>query len=94
MARPLTRRLAAAGFATVLAVAGSTLTPSASLADAHENACPELTQAKYPFIQCTANEHGGVTLSIPEQPAPLECHMRLNTGGCAASPEPWWHVFP
>jgi hypothetical protein len=97
----MARILTVLGISMLLAIAGAALTATTAAADAHEgeveaNACPELTQVKYPFITCTANESGGVTLSIPGQPAPLECYMRLTntTGECAASPEPWWHIFP
>ena len=31
-------------------------------------ACPALTQIKYPFITCEANEYGGTTLRLPDQP--------------------------
>jgi hypothetical protein len=60
-------------------------------------ACPALTQIKYPFLSCTPNAYGGVTLSMPGQPAPLECHLRAVSGECAADPSPWGlgiHVGP
>jgi hypothetical protein len=58
------------------------------------NSCPALTRAKYPFIECSSNEYGGVTLSMPGQPAPVECHLRLANGDCAASPEVWRLAIP
>ena len=60
-----------------IAVAG----PAKASAD---GACPALTAIKYPFIECRKNEHGGIALSIPGQPAPPECNYRLPHGECAA----------
>lgn len=89
MACSMIRILAVVGCTALLAVAGSLLTASTAAAADDANACPALTQVKYPFITCAANEHGGVTLSIPGQPAPLACHLLLGNGACAASEKPW-----
>jgi hypothetical protein len=90
MARTTIRTLAALGCSTLLAIAGSLLTASVALAaEDAANSCPALTQAKYPFIECASNEYGGVTLSIPGQPAPMACNLRLANGDCAASTELW-----
>jgi hypothetical protein len=51
--------------------------------------CPALTSVKYPFIRCSENEYGGLTLTIPGQPAPLACNMLLPDGECAAGPYEW-----
>ncbi len=53
------------------------------------DACPELTAIKYPWITCLENEYGGVTLMLPEQPAPPECHWLMPDGECAASEHEW-----
>ena len=51
--------------------------------------CPKLTQIKYPWATCQPNAWGGVSLSVPDQPAPLECRLRLPNGRCAADAEAW-----
>ena len=91
MARTTIRTLAALACSTLLAIAGSLLTASTAAADHHEgaNACPELTQTKYPFVTCTPNDYGGVALSIPGLPAPLVCHLLVDNGDCAASFDVW-----
>ena len=81
--------LLAAGSASAL----DDLSPQA-LKPTAGNACPALTQVKYPWLTCTANAYGGVTLSAPSEPAPLECHLRYRDGTCAASPEPWPLIAP
>jgi hypothetical protein len=86
MARPTPSILASVCW---LAIAGATLAAFPAAAQDATNTCPALTRAKYPFIQCSSNEYGGVTLSIPGQPAPDECNLRLADGECAASPEVW-----
>jgi hypothetical protein len=83
----------AAATALALAAAGSAgalegLSP-AQVSAAEGGACPALTQIKYPWISCQANEYGGVTLSSPSLQAPLACYLRLADGTCAASPEAW-----
>ena len=87
-AAPLLAAGALAFAAPALAV--DTIDPQAPA----DGACPALIAAKYPWIECTEDEHGGVKLSVADQPAPLECHMRLRDGRCAAGPEPWWDVNP
>ena len=74
-----------------LAIAGSSLLASAVAAE--DNACPNLTQAKYPFLTCEPNTYGGVTLRMSGYTPPLECHLRVPSGECAASPEPWRPPF-
>jgi len=74
-----------------LAIAGSSLLASAVAAE--DNACPKLTQAKYPFLTCEPNTYGGVTLRMSGYTPPLECHLRVPSGECAASPEPWRPPF-
>ena len=56
-----------------------------------EGACPALTQIKYPWVTCSANSHGGVTLTAG-QPAPLACRLTLDSGACAADPNPWYRA--
>ena len=75
-----------------LAIAGTTLL--ASVAAAEDNACPKLTQTKYPFLTCEPNDYGGVTLRMPGYTPPLACHQRMPDGECAASPEPWQLPIP
>ena len=100
---PRTRLLSnlcrAAAFAIALAgIAGAAgalddLIPG-RVAAAEGDACPALTQIKYPFISCEANEYGGTTLRLPGQPAPLVCHLRLADGSCGASPQEWQLDMP
>jgi hypothetical protein len=84
--------LAVAGFAVPVAALDD-LTPTA-IEEQGGDVCPALTAIKYPWLSCRANEFGGTTLSLPSQPAPLKCHLKLRNGECAASPKPWWPVFP
>lgn len=88
ISRPFFALVAAAG----IALAGSALLATSASAD--ENACPKLTQAKYPFLTCEPNAYGGVTLRMPGYKAPLECHQRMPDGECAASPQPWQYPIP
>jgi hypothetical protein len=85
----------------VTLLVGGLAAPAAALDDisptamgSEGSACPTLTSVKYPWLGCTANEFGGVTLSLPGQPAPLECRMRLPSGECAASPNEWRFEMP
>lgn len=81
--------LLAAGSASAL----EDLSPGSVPATA-AGSCPALTQIKYPWITCQGNEYGGVSLSVPSEPAPLACHLRLRDGACAASPEEWIFQIP
>ena len=81
--------LLAAGSASAL----EDLSPGA-LKAAPGDACPALTQIKYPWLTCQANEFGGVSLSAPGEAAPLVCHLRLRDGRCAASPNDWHFIVP
>ena len=81
------RTLAVLTASAGLAIAGASLLASAVAAE--DNACPKLTQAKYPFLTCEPNTHGGVTLRMSGHTPPLACHLRRPNGECAASPEPW-----
>ena len=54
-----------------------------------QSSCPELTQIKYPWATCQPTAWGGVSLGASNQPAPLECRLRLPNGDCAAAPEVW-----
>jgi hypothetical protein len=74
------------------AMALDTISPSAVSAATGD--CPVLTGIKYPWISCEANEHGGVTLALPSQPAPKACNLRLADGECAASPREWQLDMP
>ena len=58
-----------------------------------QSSCPELTQIKYPWATCQPNAWGGVSLGASNQPAPLECRLRLPNGVCAAAPEPWAQTY-
>lgn len=82
--------VAAVGLLMAVGVGGAasaleTLEPSS----ASTGECPALTAVKYPFVTCEENQYGGLTLSIPDQPAPKECNMKLPDGGCAAGPYEW-----
>ena len=97
--RKMIRTLATLTAFVGLAVGGGSLL--ASVASAEETECPELTQTKYPFLTCDSNAHGGVTLRLAGHATPLECHLRMPDGICAASPEVWrmpspeiWRLTP
>jgi hypothetical protein len=78
----------AVGALASTATALETLSPAEVKAPVGD-ACPELTAVKYPWVTCRANEHGGVTLLLPSQPAPRECNWRMPDGSCAASEREW-----
>lgn len=93
----LTTRKTIRALALLAVVAGLALLGSigmASVASAEDDACPKLTQTKYPFLTCEPNAYGGVTLRMPGHEAPLECHQRMPDGDCAASPWPWLLPIP
>ena len=99
--------LAAALWATLLGIAvlgiAGPAAPAAALDDiaiggaeasaASQTGCPKLTQIKYPWATCQPNAWGGVSLSVPDQPAPLECRLRLPNGQCAAAAEAWAPIY-
>ena len=78
---------------SVPAAALDTISPAAVEA-ASGGDCPALTAIKYPWLGCKTNAHGGVTLLLPSQPAPVACHLRWADGECAASPRPWQLDMP
>ena len=90
--RKMIRTLAVLTAFVGLAIAGGSLL--ASVASAEDNACPKLTQTKYPFLTCEPNAYGGVTLRLPGHTPPLECHQRMPDGDCAASPWIWQLPIP
>lgn len=65
-----------------------TVEPS-TVESASGEGCPTLTAIKYPWLGCSSNEHGGITLSLPSQPAPKACEWRLPDGECAAAAREW-----
>ena len=81
--------LGIAGPATPAAALDDIAIGSAAAPSVSENGCPELTRIKYPWATCEPNAWGGVSLGLPDQPAPLECRLRLPNGRCAAAPEAW-----
>ena len=83
--------LLVAAFATP-AAALETVNP-VSVQEPTGNTCPELTAIKYPWLSCQGNDHGGVTLMLPDQPPPLDCNMRMPSGECAAA-EKLWGIVP
>jgi hypothetical protein len=78
--------LAAGSAAPALAL--ETVSPR-SVQEPAGDVCPALTAIKYPWLSCRGNDYGGVTLMLPDQPAPPACNWRLPSGVCAASEEEW-----
>jgi hypothetical protein len=90
--------LAVALFAVVTAGAVSAAdevesnTASAEVADSGP-ACPELTEAKYPWSKCGAEFALGFDLGADGEAPPSQCRLHLPNGICAATTEPWNEVF-
>lgn len=82
---------ASAGLALLgVALPGSALESVEPLSvKAASDGCPALTAIKYPWLGCSPNEYGGVTLSQPSPPRIETCEWRLPDGECAASPREW-----